>query len=98
MVIISMLSGGGPSRKPTSNDPLAKRYCFKATTTMHRRGQPLGTFTAYDYRIQVAEEVQKACEKQCLNCDDGHCDAVELTMLSECPVELRDEIYFEFFK
>ena len=82
-----------------NNNVLAKKYCFKAKITMYRRGQALGTFTGYDYRIQVVQEVQKACEKQCISSDDLYCDAsVDLTLLEECPVELRDEIYFEFIK
>lgn len=83
------------AKSQPSNAP-AKKYCFKATTTMYRKGRPIGKFIGYDYRIIVAGEVEKACQKQCISGEDGFCDPVELTVLEECPIELRDEIYFEF--
>lgn len=80
-----------------SNQSLARKYCFKATTTMYRKRKPVGIFTGYDYRVQIAEEVQKACEAHCLDpSEDKHCGDSTLTILEVCPVELQDEITFRF--
>lgn len=83
--------------KPLS-DILARRYCFKAVATMHKRQQIYGKFTAYDYRVSVMEEVKKACETHCLSDPQAFCSEIELTLLESCPVELTSSIHFEFVR
>lgn len=86
---------------PSVNDPLARRYCFRATCKLvdigSKHKHTVGSFTGYDYRPTVARDVQLACKLHAGSLPIGHeCTEVELVAFEECPMELTNDIYFKF--
>lgn len=82
----------------------AKKYCFKATTTLvdlstNRR---IGTFTAFGKTPDISSRLQQACmlraEKRNILVPDSNntCENIQLSMCLECPAEATGEILFAF--
>lgn len=78
------------------HDPPAKRYCFRATARVLFRDAPCGIFTAFDSSVDVAKAVEAACAHfvDAEGEPELVCEAADLVMYPECPVELTGDIYF----
>lgn len=83
------------------HDALARKYCFRASVkVMNAAKAPVGVFFGYDTKPTIARDVEMIGGQFCLELSDANyvCDAVELVMHRECPVELTNEIYFQPFE
>lgn len=79
-------------RPPPGDDPVARKYCFRATARMLNRatGKVVGKIVAYDATPSVVTEVKAACLARLDEIpEDYECDGdVEVVFLGECPVPL----------
>lgn len=80
-----------------SNRP-ARKYCLRATCKLtNATGQTIGMFTSYDKSIEVAAQVEAACDAHRSTLAPGcECGSVELVFLEDCPSECTDSIMFRF--
>lgn len=96
------LSGSSSSPQPSpSGDRIARKYCFRALTTISRKdsNRTFGVVFGYDSKPIVAKEVEVIAQNFCeANDHKFEADDVELVLYEECPVELSDEIHFQVFQ
>jgi len=73
-----------------NNNPIARKYCIKATSVLYNQYRTFGRFVAYGKTIEISKNIENAC-KVCVEDSDSfpECvwDDIEITILEDCPVE-----------
>ena len=83
------------------NDKIARKYCFRATTAIHRVGSDrvYAVVFGYDSRPTIASVVENVAEGFCeANALQFETDDTQLIFHAECPIELNDEIMFQLLE
>lgn len=86
-----------------NKEPIAAKYCFVAKSTIHTSKtvpgprKTVGVIFGFDKTPDISSHiiaVGRALESK----GDYSIDDPELTLLKECPVEVSDNVYVQFFK
>jgi hypothetical protein len=76
---------------------IARKYCFKATATLYNKDRTFGTFVSYGKTIEVAKNVELACQI-CLNesedFEEAVWDEVKIIAYEECPQECSAKVFW----
>jgi len=82
---------------PNKNNPIARQYCVKASTTLYNDHRVFGTFVAYGKTMEIVKNVENAC-RICLQDEDTYpgatWDDITVTMFEECPVECSAKVHW----